>query len=137
MAPLMKSALDGKVETLILGLLEAGPSYGYQLIQDLNASAAGLLELGEGTVYPVLHRMERRGLVAPNWREAESGRKRKYYRLSPRGRKALAHGRAEWQSLVTVMEAVLGKGKGSDNDSNNSRNGGLNTTNALPEGGIA
>lgn len=110
MSGLRKQSIEGKVETLVLGLLEAGPGYGYQLIQDLNAKAGGLLELGEGTVYPVLHRMERRGDIAANWRQAESGRKRKYYRLTPRGRRALARGRAEWSALVAVMEAVLGGG---------------------------
>lgn len=112
MKKLGKQAMDGKVETLVLGVLESGPSYGYQLIQDLNARAAGMLALGEGTIYPVLHRMEKRGLIAATWREGQSGRRRKYYRLTPRGKSALARGRAQWSALVAVMEAVLGRPAG-------------------------
>ena len=76
MTGLRKQAIEGKVETLLLGILEAGPGYGYQLIQDLNARTSGLLALGEGTIYPVLHRMEKRGQVAASWRQAAGGRRR-------------------------------------------------------------
>ncbi len=64
--------------------------------------------MGEGAVYPVLHRLEARELIAGYWREGETGRQRKYYRLTPRGRRCLAENREQWSSLVRVMEIILG-----------------------------
>ena len=108
MAKLCKQTLDGNVETLLLAILAEGPSYGYALVQDLNQRAAGLLRLGEGTIYPVLHRLEERDLIAAKWRRGDTGRERKYYRLTPKGRRKLADNRQQWQSLVQVMRQVLG-----------------------------
>jgi transcriptional regulator len=99
--------LDGNVETLILAILEAGPSYGYQIVKEINERAAGILQLGEGTVYPVLYRLEGKGLVSARWAAAENGRKRKYYRLNPKGRKALAANCRQWQLLAGLMKRVL------------------------------
>jgi hypothetical protein len=64
---LNKKSLDGNVETLLLSVLEEGPSYGYAIVQELNSRAEGLLKLGEGTIYPVLHRLEDRQLITSNW----------------------------------------------------------------------
>jgi len=105
---LSKKTLDGNMETLLLAVLSEGPSYGYQLVQDLNAKAPGLLKTGEGTIYPVLHRLEERGLIQSAWREGETGRQRRYYRISPKGKKALTANRQQWAALTTVMGAVLG-----------------------------
>ena len=77
------------METLLLAVLSEGPSYGYQLVQDLNARAPGLLKTGEGTIYPILHRMEREGLLKSRWQEAETGRRRKYYSLTSAGKAQL------------------------------------------------
>ena len=104
---LSKQMLDGNVETMLMAVLEAGPSYGYALVKELNARAAGLLKLGEGTVYPVLHRMEEKGLVAAKWRKAENGRERKYYHLSPAGKTALARNRSQWDQLASAMGRIL------------------------------
>jgi len=107
MTRLSKQTLDGNVETLILAVLESGPSYGYAIVKKLNERADGILQLGEGTIYPVLHRMEEKKLVASRWRLAENGRQRKYYRLVSKGHKALAVNRWQWQMLSAVMEKVL------------------------------
>ena len=107
MIKLKKQTIDGNVETLLLTILEDGPSYGYAIVKELNARAEGLLKLGEGTVYPVLHRLEERKLLSAKWRHAGSGRQRKYYRLNPKGRKALAANKIQWQTLTTVMDKVL------------------------------
>lgn len=107
MARLRKQTLDGNIETLILASLEAGPSYGYQIGRELNEKAGDLLQLGEGTIYPVLHRLEERELIAATWRKGDTGRQRKYYRLTPKGRRALAGNREQWAGLVQVMQAVL------------------------------
>lgn len=108
MKKLSKQALDGNVESLLLGILESGPSYGYAIVKDLNDRAEGILQLGEGTIYPVLHRMEDKKLIAAKWRLAENGRRRKYYRLTPKGHGALAAGREQWRVLSAVMAKVVG-----------------------------
>ena len=108
MTVLGKKALDGKVETLLLAILQEGPSYGYEIIQTLNGRATGLLRMGEGTAYPVLHRLEERGLIVSRWITAETGRRRKYYRLSPKGRRSLAENTRQWRALVKLMNTVLG-----------------------------
>jgi PadR family transcriptional regulator PadR len=105
---LRKQTLEGNVETLILAVLEAGPSYGYAIVKELNARAKGLLQLGEGTIYPVLHRMEDKKLISSSWRVAENGRERKYYLVTAKGRRALAANYQEWQMLSAAMKRVLG-----------------------------
>jgi DNA-binding PadR family transcriptional regulator len=108
MTRLSKQALDGNVEALLLAILESGPSYGYAIVKELNDRAEGILRLGEGTVYPVLHGMEDKKLIAAKWRLAENGRQRKYYRLTPKGRRGLAASREQWQTLSVVMTKVVG-----------------------------
>lgn len=108
MKSLRKQTLDGNVETMLLAVLEAGPSYGYALVKQLNARAKGLLQLGEGTIYPVLYRLEEKKLISANWRTAETGKERKYYRLTAKGRRAFAANCQQWQLLTTVMKKVLG-----------------------------
>ena len=108
MGRLRKKDLDGNVETLLLALLEQGPSYGYAIVEKLNKRVPGLLNFGEGTIYPVLHRMEERRLITAKWRTGENGRQRKYYRLNRKGKTSLATSRQQWQSLVSVMGAFLG-----------------------------
>ena len=108
MSKLSKKTLDGNVETLLLTILSEGPSYGYQIVQDLNTKAPGLLNLQQGTVYPVLHRLEERELIKPDWRKAENGRKRKYYMLTPKGKGALEENRNQWAVLSKVMNRFIG-----------------------------
>ena len=104
---LNKQVLDGTMETILLSLLCEGESYGYQIVEDLNARGGGLLELGEGTVYPVLHRLESRGLIAATWRRGQkTGRERKYYRITAAGRRKLAENRSQWAGLVELMDRV-------------------------------
>ena len=108
MRRLRKQTLDGNVETLLLAILQAGPSYGYAIVKELNDMAEGILQLGEGTIYPVLHRLEEKKLISAKWHLAENGRQRKYYRLTTKGRKALVANRQQWQMLSVVMGKVLG-----------------------------
>jgi PadR family transcriptional regulator PadR len=105
---LSKRALDGNVETFLLAVLREGENYGYGIVQELNERAPGLVKFGEGTIYPVLHRLEKRGLVAPTWRTGDSGRRRKYYRLTPKGRSKLSENLTEWNALTQAMQAITG-----------------------------
>ena len=108
MKALRKQMLDGNVETLLLAILEAGPSYGYAIVRELNERSEGILRLGEGTIYPVLYRLEEKKLISAKWHLAENGRERKYYRLTAKGRKALSTNCQQWQMLSVVMGKVLG-----------------------------
>src|SRR4051812_12581579 len=103
---LSKRALDGNVETIILSELLGGENYGYALIHDINEKHSGLLALGEGTIYPVLYRMEEKGLIVSEVRKTATGRDRKYYRVSPKGRKVLQENLRQWESMVKVMQKI-------------------------------
>src|SRR3954452_17068817 len=91
---------------LLLGLLADGESYGYALIQRVKELSGGRLEWTEGMLYPVLHRLEGEGLIEAEWKEGESGRKRKYYRLTRPGKKAAQHERAQWLSVHETLNAL-------------------------------
>jgi DNA-binding PadR family transcriptional regulator len=99
--------LKGHLDPLLLAVLESGPAHGYAVIEALRHRSSGIFDLGESTVYPALHRLERAGLV-----ESEpvtvSGRLRRVYRLRPAGRRALATQRDDWQEFSTAVGAVLG-----------------------------
>lgn len=105
--PIKKTMLDGNVETMLLAILDRSPSYGYEIVRLLNEQSAGVLKLGEGTVYPVLHRLEKRKLISSFWEKTDSGRPRKYYRPTKAGMKLLIENRQQWASLVQVMESFL------------------------------
>ena len=98
--------LKGHLDLLLLSALAEGPSHGYLLIERLRARSAGAFDLPEGTVYPALHRLERDGLLSSAWTEA-AGRRRRVYRLTRRGRGALARREAEWRSFSRAVEAVI------------------------------
>ena len=106
MGHLSKKALDGNVETIILSELMAGASYGYALVKQINRKHEGLLALGEGTIYPVLYRMEDKGLLSSEVRKTSSGRDRKYYRVSAKGKRALAENLKQWDALSEVMGKI-------------------------------
>jgi PadR family transcriptional regulator PadR len=105
---LKKKTLDGHVETLLLGILLQRPSYGYRIVQDLNDLAPDVLRMGEGTVYPVLHRMESRGLLTSRWETANSGRPRKYYYVNRNGKRQFAAAQQQWSALRGVLDNVFG-----------------------------
>ena len=91
---------------LLLGLLAGGESYGYALIQRVKELSGGKLEWTEGMLYPVLHRLEAEGLIEAEWKEGDSGRKRKYYRLTRPGKKAEQHERTQWLSVHETLDAL-------------------------------
>jgi DNA-binding PadR family transcriptional regulator len=99
-------ALKGHLDALILAVLADGPRHGYAIIVELARRSGGSLSLPEGTVYPALHRLEEAGLLSSVW-SAESGRRRRVYELTRRGRRELGVRRGEWREFVNTMEAVL------------------------------
>ena len=88
---------------LVLSVLTEGENYGYALIQRVRELSGGRIEWTEGMLYPVLHWMEKEKLIEAEWREAETGRKRKYYRLRREGCKALQEERHQWMAVHTTL----------------------------------
>lgn len=84
---------------LILSILTDGESYGYAIVRRVDELSGGTLQWTEGMLYPLLHRLERLGHIEGRWGEAESGRKRKYYRITSSGRAHLTDQRRQWQAV--------------------------------------
>src|ERR1700722_19840590 len=99
-------ALKGHLDGLILATLKDGPAHGYAIAQTLRDRSDGAFDLPEGTLYPALHRLERAGMVASEW-STEGGRRRRTYRLTRSGTKALSDRRNEWRLFSAAIEAVL------------------------------
>jgi len=99
-------SLRGHLDALVLATLGDEPLHGYAVIEALRARSEGAFDLAEGTVYPVLHRLEADGLLTSSWSTA-AGRRRRVYRLSRRGRSALGRQREEWRSFARAVDAVL------------------------------
>ncbi|MGH7994681.1 MAG: PadR family transcriptional regulator [Limisphaerales bacterium] len=100
---LTKELVAASTVPLVLSVLTRGESYGYELIQSVRELSGGRIEWTEGMLYPVLHWMEDKGLIESEWREAETGRKRKYYRLHKEGRKALHEEKKQWMSVHETL----------------------------------
>ena len=103
-AMIRKELIAASAEPLILSLLSRGESYGYAIIQEVKARSDGKLNWTDGMLYPVLHRMEDRGLIKARWGESETGRKRKYYQITATGRSALLEEQKNWQSINQILE---------------------------------
>jgi len=99
--------LKGHLDGLILAIVAAEPAHGYAIIQELKRRSGGTFALPEGTVYPVLHRLERSGLLASAWLTA-GGRRRRVYRVNASGRRRLAERRREWRLFSDAVDAVFG-----------------------------
>jgi PadR family transcriptional regulator, regulatory protein PadR len=103
---------QGTLELLILQSLELDPQHGWGISERLNQRSKGALQVQQGSLYPALHRMERRGLIRPEWRVSENGRRAKYYELTPRGRKQLRQEAATWQKLNQAVMLILAPEEG-------------------------
>ena len=97
---------SGHVDLLLLSVLEKGPAHGYRLIEVLRERSEGAFDLAEGTLYPALYRLERRGFVASRWASV-GGRGRRVYRLTNKGRREAVAEREEWRKLARAVEAAL------------------------------
>src|SRR5436190_21676299 len=102
----MNSGLKGYLDPVILAILSAEALHGYAVIEELKARSGGELDLPEGTVYPALHRLERRGLLRSAWLQAE-GRRRRVYRLTASGRREPESKAREWRAFARVVDGVL------------------------------
>ena len=102
----------GSLELIVLHLLEPREAYGYEIVTKLTTRTNGSLEVTDGTLYPVLYRLERAGFVAVRWETPERGVPRKYYRLTETGRAELARLKHEWTTFVTAMAQLLATEEG-------------------------
>jgi PadR family transcriptional regulator PadR len=101
-----KELVAASAEPLILSLLSKSESYGYAIIQEVKARSDGKLQWTDGMLYPVLHRMEHRGLIKSRWGESETGRKRKYYSLKKDGKTAMATHHEQWSLVHGVLSGL-------------------------------
>ena len=97
----------GSLELIVLHLLAPGEAYGYEIVAKLTAQTNGALEVTDGTLYPVLYRLERAGYVAVRWETPARGVPRKYYQLTGSGREELERLRNEWTTFATAMANLL------------------------------
>jgi DNA-binding PadR family transcriptional regulator len=102
-------ALKGHIDTMVLAALRGEAQHGYALVQCLKERSEGVFDLGEGTVYPALHRLEREGFVESSWTRA-AGRRRRVYSLTGSGQQVLAERKGEWGSFTRGMQALLDGG---------------------------
>ena len=103
-----KDLIAASATPLILSILSHGDSYGYEIIQQIYKASDGELQWAEGMIYPILHRLEKKGLIQSYWGKSETGRKRKYYRLRRSGLDRLEELRAQWKNLYGMIQNMEG-----------------------------
>ena len=99
-------ALKGHLDLLLLSILANGPAHGYAVIESLRQRSSGKFDLPEGTIYPALHRLEKQELLSSDWTE-ESGRRKRIYKLTSKGRQALGQRQQEWRSFSEAINATV------------------------------
>ena len=102
-----KSPLSGSTPMLVLSLLKDGDKYGYEMVSELARRSNNTFQLKEGTLYPLLHTLEKNKLVSSYTRQTEKGRERKYYHLTDAGRNHLSRKEKEWRLFSEQVNAVL------------------------------
>jgi transcriptional regulator len=99
--------LQGTLDMLILKIVALGPVHGYGVSQRIQQISKDVLQVQQGSLYPALHRLEKRGWLAAEWGESENGREAKFYKLSVQGRKQLAAEEATWNRLSEAVALIL------------------------------
>ena len=101
-----KDLIAASATPLVLAILAESDSYGYAIIKRVNDLSDGCVRWTDGMLYPVLHRLERHGLVSAKWGASESGRRRKYYRITRKGRTQLATHQQQWQVVDNTLRGI-------------------------------
>jgi PadR family transcriptional regulator, regulatory protein PadR len=101
--------LKGHLDMIVLAALATGPAHGYGIIQEIRGRSGGAFDLPEGTIYPVLHRLEEAGFLSSRWTDGTAGRRRRVYSLTKKGSRALADRRATWSRFADAIGGFLGK----------------------------
>jgi PadR family transcriptional regulator PadR len=103
--------LQGTLDMLILQTLRWGPAHGYRISQAIGAASNELFRVETGSLYPALHRLEKRGFVRAQWKTSENKQRAKYYSLTPTGRRHLTREQSRWEQLVAAMQALMRAGE--------------------------
>jgi PadR family transcriptional regulator PadR len=98
---------QGTLDLLILKRLALGPEHGWAISERIHQVSSKVLQVQQGSLYPALHRLERRGWIKSHWRASENNRRAKYYELTQTGRKQLEAEKSEWKKLVAAVAQVL------------------------------
>ena len=101
-----KDLIAASSTPIVLAILAEEDSYGYAILQRVRELSGGCMEWTDGMLYPVLHRLERLGHIEARWQVADSGRRRKYYRITPGGRARLAEDREQWQAVDATLRGI-------------------------------
>lgn len=104
-----KSLLKGNTRMLVLSIINLGNKYGYEIIKELEARSYGSFVLKEGTLYPILHDLEREELIISSIYKMETNRIRKYYKITKKGKAYLYNKKKEWAEFVSKVNAIIGK----------------------------
>jgi PadR family transcriptional regulator, regulatory protein PadR len=107
MADTRADMLQGTLDLLILETLSLGSMHGWGISQRIQEMSSDVLQVNQGSLYPALHRLEHKGLIASEWGVSENNRRAKYYRLSTTGKRSVQRERAEWRRFAAAMEQVL------------------------------
>lgn len=101
--------LQGTLDLLILETLRWGPQHGYSIAQAIQADSSNVLQVDTGSLYPALHRLEKRKWIAASWKMSANKQRTRVYRLTPAGRRQLVAERSRWETLVDAISAILAK----------------------------
>ena len=101
---------QGTLDLLILRTISLGPQHGWAISERLEQISTGVVQVQQGSLYPALHRLERRGLIRAEWAPSDNNRNAKYYELTARGRRQLETGTDAWRTLTRTIDAILGVG---------------------------
>jgi len=99
--------LQGTLDVLILRTLRPGPQHGHAIAKHIQRTSEELLQVETGSLYPALHRLEARGWVAASWELSDKGKRARFYRLTPRGRRQLAMQQSQWEAFSRAMGLIL------------------------------
>jgi PadR family transcriptional regulator, regulatory protein PadR len=104
--------LHGTLDLIILHTLKWGPQHGHGIGQAIRVSSRDAFQVEHGSLYPALHRLERRGWLAAEWKISEANRRARYYRLTPKGKKQLLEEQSKWRTLVRAVAQTMKPARG-------------------------
>ena len=107
MKPIQTDLLQGTFDLLVLKTLQSGPRHGWDISQRINQVSEAVLRIGQGSLYPALHRLEDKGWIDAEWGASENNRRAKFYRLTASGRKRLAEQTEIWQRFAAAVALIL------------------------------